>query len=810
MAPSATDLEKAFDLGIAAYRKGDYGLAVSIFVRLAEQGSHTYWLKANMAIVQAYIAQKRWAEAKALCQTILQKTSMPTARKWIKATLTRIDHQASRQTATSSVATSNTTVTAVSGFEHDNKSGFRPTATDSQITISKPPVAKAASQLESVNTTFEPSNTSVDALDTSAPGDETPRPQVSMFHYTYLNREVTQADNKTESNCATQNCSWIYADRLDNGRSLGRIKQSQLWIAQLSSAIALYFLLRFLIQCAVAIFGGYLSFLDRILPFDVWLLPSRLEYITWPFLIVLLAIAIASPWLWDLYLHFYADCQKLSIAQLRTYSPESASVISQYCRQHQSNLPHLWKLSTSIPLLFSYGWLPRNARLVVSDGLLSILQEDELAALLAYELSFSKSWHWPLLTAHGLLLQVFHRIYWQLALWGNKQSPLIKWMAGMTASFSYTLFWLVRLPGLWLARVRTYYGDRFATEITGNPNGLIRGLTKLSFGLAAGIEQQGYTPAWIESLSLLMPVSADLSRQKLYSHLPLAALFAWDSKNPLRNWMSFLDPHPPLGDRLHMLTAYARYWKLTPEISFDYPPDKRSGLSQQDWKRLFNQGTPYCGLVLGLGVGTMLWGLGAIASALKWPILDWMYKDVGLFQCCLLVGTGVGILLRINRFFPDLPSFKQFPSSPEQFPSVLPGHLSSKHPILRWIAHSKLLPVDSLPVKLTGTLLGRPGTANWLGQDLCLKTSFGLIKLHFSPTFGPLGTLLTKANPFQVMQGKPVQITGWFRRGVHPWVDIHQIGLSDNKLFQAAHPLYSLLLVAVTTGLGLWCLLQSN
>ncbi len=197
---------------------------------------------------------------------------------------------------------------------------------------------------------------------------------------------------------------------------------------------------------------------------------------------------------------------------------------------------------------------------------------------------------------------------------------------------------------------------------------------------------------------------------------------------------------------------------------------------------------------MGAAIGAGLWGLGAIAYAFKWLVFDWMHKDIGLFQCCLLLGAGVGTLLRINRFFPDLSFSMQ----------------SSQAAVLEWTCSSQLLPVDSLPAKLTGKLLGRPGAANWLGQDLCLQTSFGLVKLHFFSVIGPLGNLLNRSKTPRMIQGESVQILGWFRRGTRPYLDVDKIRLSDRTMLQGGHPFYSLLFAAISSGLGLWLLLQGT
>ena len=124
-----------------------------------------------------------------------------------------------------------------------------------------------------------------------------------------------------------------------------------------------------------------------------------------------------------------------------------------------------------------------------------------------------------------------------------------------------------------------------------------------------------------------------------------------------------------------------------------------------------------------------------------------------------------------------------------------------------WLATADLLPTDSLPTKLSGRLQGRPGIANWLGQDLLLKTPLGTMKLHFSSVLGPLGTRLSRAPAVTTLIGESVQVLGWFRRGNHPWIDIDKIRLSNGTFVSAAHPLFSLLIAGGVIGWGIWLLM---
>ncbi|MEM6597956.1 MAG: M48 family metallopeptidase [Cyanobacteria bacterium P01_C01_bin.69] len=836
---STTDLDRLFKAGVLAYQQGEHAEAIQAFSQLKACKSRSYRAKANMGLVRVYMSQQNWPQAKALCQQV-GTSSKPALQQWSQSTLDKI---AQRQAAAKSA-------TAVgSGFQpigdnHDlakkkTASGFQPLAgpderssfggalpsqlsgqnvpptkvSPSKSSRPKPSQQSSPSTSPRVTKSLASSNAVVEPIESEVAPDD----GVSMFHYAYLNGEEIDAEEvdgevaKAELPAdavpaelpavSTEGFVWPYANRLSKGRSLGKIKRSQLWFMQIGGAIAFYFLCRRLIHHVVGIINGYLNFLDELFPFGVRSLPGALNDVTWLLVITIVAMMIASPWLWDLWLRFTAGRRAFSVNSLRSHSAEAATLLSRYSRQRRWPLPTLHRLPTDIPLIFSYGFLPRNARLVVSQGLLDQLKDDELATLIAYEMSHWKSWHWPLLTVQTLITQTFLQGYWQLALWGNRQKHIIKWAVGAIATILYSVFWLMRLPSLGMSRVRTYYGDRKAAELTGNPNGLVRALSKLSFGLAASVETTGYTPILIEGLLPLMPVATDLSRQQAYGQFSLAQLFAWDAQNPLRVWMSVPDSHPPLGDRLRLMMAYAQHWKLTPEIQLAAPVKQKvkpkrgqkKGMSAAQWKQLWIHCAPYVGLVLGLGVGLLLLGVGAIAAEFEWSALDWMHKDMGLFHFCWLLGVSVGNIMRINRFFPDL-SFSMGPS--QDFAS--------------WICDSELLPASSVPTKLSGHVTGRPGIANWLGQDLLLRTSAGLVKLHFFSVLGPLGNVLNQQKTPRLLMGQSVQVLGWFRRSNRSWLDIDKIRLGSGSLIEAGHPLHSLGLAAIALLSGLWLLLRNS
>lgn len=789
---TAMDLEGLLQAGVRAYKQGEYDRAIASLSKLSKSPSKTYRVKAAMGLVRTYIAQKDWEKAEALCQK-LAKSPKLSIQQWSAKMLQKIANQKL------SIAPA---VTARSGFQplssEPNSQGksaqkdaqsTAPRGRESSLSTETMPVQGSMFDYGYLNGDADEVDADVSVIP-EVPSSEVLASEVTSVDSPLL-APIQKTDHETVAVPSQDPCLWMEAGRLNQGRSLGKMKRSQLLMAQLLGAIAFYLLSRYLWLSAIEQVNNPLRFLDSLLPFVVGQISVNHKVLIWPLLFALSVMALASPWLWDMWLRFTADRQPFSNQKLRTHSPEAATVLAKHFTKRGWPFPTLWKLPTDVPLIFSYGWLPRNTRLVVSDGLLAQLDADEIAVLVASEISHWKSGYFALLSLQGFVLQLFHQLYWKLALWGNRQPVYFKWPAGAIATLSYCAFWLLRIPGLWVSRVRTYYGDRAAVEATGNPNGLAKALVKLSFGCAASVEHQGYTPALLESAALLLPVSPDLSRYQLYGRHPLSQLFAWDSLNPLRGWMSLSESHPPLGDRLRLIMAYAQHWKLDVAIALPAPSKRQKGLSLQSWVLLFQQATPYAGFLIGALVGVSFWVVGAIAHQANVPALDWMYNDTGLFQGCCLLGIGIGILLWINPFFPDLSS-------------GMPASQDVPHRV----CDPALLPASSLATRLSGTLLGRPGLANWLGQDMLLKTEFGLHKLRYFSVLGPFGSVVgLRAQPPETI-GKSVQVLGWFRRGTQPWIDIDKIQLGNGRWLPAAYPIFSLLIAALSSSLGLWLLVQ--
>ena len=834
--------------GLAALKAKQYAAAIAHLESLSGvETSSANRYKAQMGLVRAYASKGEAARAIALCRQLSQSNRRQ-VRAWATQTLNELTQkfpQASPeksvepapdfvpesspdpQSSVSSAAdiasqpalrsenaaqispTQDLTgFTPLSEESHQNSrenastpdlSGFTPLdSTPTPISPKAPRTSPNPSGFVTWRESAEYQQTSdVESEETLAdlPSTDKPSP-VSASNPT----ELTQLESASETDdhsvdTPPEQIQWRNAGRLDRLRSLGRVKQWRFRLALGGTAIALFWLVRFLVH-------GTMESINRLLVWIRW--PINFQPIQFLYkdpsgtvIVFLVALVILSPWIFDLLLKLFYGLQPFSTRSLTHYSPEAVRILRRVCQQRGWFLPQLKLLPIQAPLCFTYGCLPRYARIVVSQGLLDQLAEDEIATLYAYELGhLGRRWDWLLMSGLGLLLQLLHLVYWQAAAWGDRQTrPLLRNLAVGSSAVSYGVYWLIRKVGLWLSRLRTYYSDRTAVELTGNPNGLTRALLKIAMGYTQSIQQQGYTHPLIESIDLLTPLGFQTSLHLGGAIAQPEKALAWDLQNPYRHWLTLNNAHPLTGDRIHLLNLYARYWKLDTELDLGSNPSSRSKIRFKSlpefsnyWRPLLLQGSPFFGLPAGWAIAMLFWGLGIFATWMNWWRLDWLYQDSSIVQGSLVLGLGIGVMLRINPFFPDLK-----PATWQTYPNLE-----------KLLANPQAMPTDGLGIKTQGKLLGRSGIANWLGQDLILQTRSGLIKLHFLSQFGPIGNLLTKQSRPVDLVGHTLQVIGWFRRGATGWIDVDQFQAPGNKVIHSNHPVWSTLLSLMACLWGLY------
>ncbi|MEB3356638.1 MAG: M48 family metalloprotease [Synechococcales bacterium] len=832
--PSTHPPNDSLAAGLAALEQQDYAVAIA-HLEVAAQNAPTPLtrFKAQAALIRAYERSGNIQQAIFSTQLLL-RSSDASVRDWATDTLEELNTQyvqipASDSLTPSPTVTSPATARADEHFsDSTDPTGFVPlnaSPLHSHPSTHPPATPPAPAAEPAPNPFVFPEEIAAEAIapndpaaaispDAIAPVARLPKPTTRPPAHSAApqpkprSRKSSQRPSHspqayppvTAKVLPPRPIPWRQADRAQRWGSLPPVRQPEFWLSQVWTAIALTLVSSALLQTAMAFGNPVRRFLSRFIRVYRW---TFLEtHPTWVVLIGLVGVLCVSPWVLDFILGRFYGRRPMTLDDLAAHSPEASRLLKRICQQQSCPLPKLGLIADSAPLLLGYGIVPRTVRLVVSQGLLQQLSDDEIAALYATRWAAAKSWGMAPLSLVTLVAQIPYQVYWQVATWGDRLGqPFGQAVLGAIAALTYGIYWLLHGTGLWLARTVAGQGDRAAAGLTGNPNGLIRALLKITVGMAHELKRQGKTsPLW-ESFDLLMPVDhrTALTLGSVYSH-SLASeesvdvdadpwgqspalttgIFNWGRLNPHRRWLTVNQPHPPLGDRLYTLTQIAQQWRLDSELSWKAPPPPTATPSP-----IWLQAAPFVAIPIGLMVAGFLWLVGGIAGLMGFQPLTWLWGDRSILWGCLAIGASFGILIRLNSFFIDIKS------SNLQINPDLPDLLRNTAP----------LPVDGHPVQMEGKLMGRQGVSNWLNQDWYLDSPTGLVKLHIVSPLGPFGSIATGGGRPHAFLGRPVVVTGWFRSGATPWLDVSTLRTRGGRALQSHHSTWS---SVIAIALAVW------
>jgi Zn-dependent protease with chaperone function len=746
--------KSSLEAGLVALKQGNYQTAIAQLEPIASsQSTGTASLQAQVGLVMAYARTGEVSKAIAISQNLIESNN-PQVQEWATRALEHLTkrkkpEQESKNVETGFVAFENSTpdpppVTPTL----EEKPNDQVIETKSDDT---PPMVPLTRLKATVATPLPPP-----ASLSGFMGSVT-RTQAKLFGVIY----------------------WRQAQRARAWQPLRKPKLIPLRLLSAGTFIALFWVMREILKLAMGFINQTLVKLPYVEPLQLlYNDPTKL------LLIVLVILIGVSPWLLDLLLANLYGQREFSKDVLNTHSREAVRVLQRCCQQRHWPLPKLRILPMAAPIILTYGSLPRNARIVVSQGLLEQLADDEIAIIYATQLGHIAHWDFAVMSLLLLVTLPTHQLYQQVSKWGDKISAKIwHWPVTILASFVYGVWCLLTGTALWLSQLRLYYSDRVASEITGNPNALIRALLKIAIGIAADIQKEEHTSWQLESLNLLTPVSyqQSLSLGTIASNLSFESFLKWDTANPYRRWFTINNSHPLMGDRIERLCQIARHWHLDTELHLASEPSK---VKRQSF---LLQIAPWLGIPLGVLLAALVWITWQLAFALKFLNLKWIYDDSSFITGCLLIGFSIGTVMRINSFFPD----------------IKPATVQTDNSLPNLLSDPSALPIDSISVRLVGKLLGRQGTSNSLAQDLILQSSAGLVKLHHISWLGQSGN-------HQDLIGRQIIVTGWFRRGATPWIDIQTLETQSGKTIHSLHPIWSFVLALAALAWGAYVFLTGS
>lgn len=136
----------------------------------------------------------------------------------------------------------------------------------------------------------------------------------------------------------------------------------------------------------------------------------------------------------------------------------------------------------SLPNAFAFGRSMKDGRVCVTEGLMQLLSEDELRAVLGHEISHIKNRDGLTITLLSVIPIVLYRIAWSLMWYGGGQRRDRGSNVALVGFLAFIFYFITNLLVLYASRIREYFADRGSLLLGTKPDQLASALYKLVYG----------------------------------------------------------------------------------------------------------------------------------------------------------------------------------------------------------------------------------------------------------------------------------------------------------------------------------------
>lgn len=463
---------------------------------------------------------------------------------------------------------------------------------------------------------------------------------------------------------------------------------------------------------------------------------------------------LVSPWILDLSLRFLYRITWVEQSALPAHVQALTNAI---CQEHKIRFPSFGIIDDGAPQAFTYGHYPSNARVVLSRGILELLTPDEVDAVVAHEMGHVCHWDMVVMTIAQVVPLLAYYIY-RSAVESAERNRKGQAVTVAIAAGSYMVYIISQLIVLWFSRTREYYADRFAGSRVATPNSLSSALVKIGYGLASqgGAHSETQPPTaprashlggstgfatlniFDRRAALSLVVSAQAgAHDGQFDPEVLKGALQWDLWNPWASFFEIQSTHPLVAKRLERLGDQAVSMRQEPLVVFDR--EKPESYWDEFAVDVVVTLLPLLTLLIGLAALTA----GALFSGIGH---SWYAGLITLIGASYLLKT---CLAYRGAAFPD-----------RQIASLL--------------QEVKVSPIRPVPTTLKGTIIGKGVPGLIWSEDFVIHDGSGIIFLDYRQPFRfwefLFGLLRAKD-----LQGKDVEVRGWYRRSPTPYLEIASI-----------------------------------
>jgi heat shock protein HtpX len=460
---------------------------------------------------------------------------------------------------------------------------------------------------------------------------------------------------------------------------------------------------------------------------------------------IILLQYLLGPWILEL-------IYKIQWQDMKSVDASLANFVENICAAKGIPLPKFGIIDDGNPNAFTFGHYPGDARLVVTTGLIQKLNQQELQVVVAHELGHIAHWDFVVMTVAAIVPLLLYILYMTTRIGrGSRRRGKDASFIVIIAIVSYVAYIVSHYIVLLLSRVREYYADEFAGEVTGNPEALSTALVKVAYGLATTAEGEKrddtrmvaartmgiFDPKAAQTLALAGAAVGTITPQTM------AGAMKWDLWNPWAMFYELSSSHPLPAKRIRALERQTE--KMGKATRFTFRQEKPESFWDEFLVDLFIHYLPLVGFLVGaILAGVLIWQMGYFTTA------------AGIF---FLLYSGAWVLKRWFSYNHDFQSSRTVKSLVDEI---------------------KVSRIRSIPCTLEGEIIGRGVPGLFYSEDLVLRDNTGFMIVDYRQPIRIFEFLFgwLKAEELIGRRGKAM---GWYRRAPRPYLEMRKLELNDGK-----------------------------
>jgi heat shock protein HtpX len=166
----------------------------------------------------------------------------------------------------------------------------------------------------------------------------------------------------------------------------------------------------------------------------------------------------------------------------REENPQLYSMVQDLAMRANIPVPKVGISQVPIPNAFAFGRGLRDGRVCVTQGILQLLNAEELKAVLGHELTHLKNRDVLTITILSVIPMLMYRIAWSFLFYGRRRDD--RGGGALIGLAAFLFYFITNLLVLYASRIREYFADRGAVALGSRPSALATSLYKLVYGCA--------------------------------------------------------------------------------------------------------------------------------------------------------------------------------------------------------------------------------------------------------------------------------------------------------------------------------------